>query len=88
MGGRSAREGIMSNSQLQTCETAVKILRGCPYDHPYRAIRLRYADQIELQSLVGNPEYDDACASLSLSIINAAQQTVAVDASPISAAVK
>jgi hypothetical protein len=74
----------MSNSQLQTCNNAVKILRGCPYDHPYRAIRLKYADQIELQSLVGNPEYDDACVNLSLSVISAAQQTLAPDAVPVS----
>lgn len=69
----------MSNSQLQICDTAVKILRGCPYDNPYRAIRLKYADQIELQSLVGNPEYDEICVSLSLSIIAAAQQMLAPD---------
>ena len=78
----------MSNNQLQICDTAVKILRGCPYDNPYRAIRLKYAAQIELQSLVGNPEYDDDCVNLSLLIIAAAQQTVAVDASPISVSVK
>lgn len=72
----------MTNEQLKICDTAVKILRGCPSDNPHRAIRLKYADQIELQSLVGSLEYDDACVSLSLSIITAAQQTLAPDAVP------
>lgn len=62
----------MSDNNLQTCKKAIKILRDCPHDDPYRARRLYYADQIESQVLIGNPEYDDVCVKLSLDIIAAA----------------
>jgi len=32
-------------------EKAVDILRSTPYDHKFRAVRMRYADQLELADL-------------------------------------
>ena len=63
---------MLEENQLQICREAVETLRSYPYDHPYRKIRMEYADRIEMQILVGNPKHDDTCVSLSQSIIKAA----------------
>ena len=62
----------MTEKEIAICEKAVKILRQ-PCDQNYRAIRLRYADQIELQVLVGAPDNDNSAVSLSSSIITASE---------------
>lgn len=79
----------MDDTQKEICLKAIKILRATEHDNPFRKIRLEYADQIELQVLVGNPEHDLACVSLSQDIIGATESprpALAADVSNLHAA--
>lgn len=62
----------MSDADISICVSAVSLLRATPYDHPFRRVRMRYADQIELQYLLGDPCFDAACVDLCASILQAA----------------
>lgn len=61
----------MTDEQIETCKTAVKLLRQTPYDHPYRAIRMIRASGIETQMLIGNDEHNEACVNYCMQIISA-----------------
>jgi len=63
----------MLETHREICFEASRILFATPCDHPYRKIRVKYADQIELQALVGNPKYNDFVVDLALKIIEASQ---------------
>ena len=60
--------------EMNKIEQAVKILRATPYAHAFRAVRMRYADQLELAALglVGHDE-TEAAEWLAELIIKAAQ---------------
>lgn len=59
----------MDATGIEKVEQAVSILRATPPSSPYYRARLRYAEQMELQYLVGNPEYDGAAVALAEAII-------------------
>ena len=61
-------------NEMSKIEQAVKILRATPYAHAFRAVRTRYADQLELAALglVGHDE-TEAAEWLAELIIKAAQ---------------
>lgn len=69
----------MLDKDRKTCDKAISILRETPYDHPYRKIRMKYADLIEMQLFVGDPKYDNICVSLSQKIVDASAEDERAD---------
>lgn len=51
----------MTDEQIETCDLAKKMLYDCPYSDPERPARVALAGAIEMQVLVGDPEYNGAC---------------------------
>ena len=64
----------MNDAQKTICEAAIKVLMATPYGHPYRAIRVRCATDIETQMLIGLPELDEACVVYASQILDAVRE--------------
>jgi hypothetical protein len=62
----------MTDEQREICEQAIEILLSCPWDSPVYRKRMELASNIEMQMLVGYPEYNDICLEKALEVIEAA----------------
>ena len=64
----------MTDTQISTIDKAVHILYSTPYDNPYRARRIKYADQMELVALgFGDPQTEELVLELAEGIVNASE---------------